>query len=108
MRLSDTMVFLILSVTAALGADTTRPGDPAKGKAVFEQCKLCHDPESTKKKVGPGLKGLFTRPKMQSGIKITEESVRARIERGGNGMPAYRTIIRPEDRDNLVAYLKTL
>ena len=35
-------------------------GDAAKGKAIFEQCAVCHNADSDEKKMGPGLKGLFT------------------------------------------------
>jgi cytochrome c len=83
-------------------------GDAAKGKEVFEQCGVCHNSDSTEKKMGPGLKGLFTHDKMLNGKKPTEPNVRAKVDEGGNGMPAYKEILSDEDKDNLIAYLKTL
>jgi cytochrome c2 len=83
-------------------------GDPAKGKEVFEQCGVCHNSDSEEKKMGPGLKGLFSHEKMTNGKKPTEANVRAKVDEGGNGMPAYKEILSDEEKDNLIAYLKTL
>jgi cytochrome c2 len=83
-------------------------GDAAKGKEVFEQCSTCHKPDSEEKKMGPGLKGLFKREKLNSGKKVAEASVRARVDEGGNGMPAYKDMLSDREKDDLIAYLKTL
>lgn len=58
--------------------------------------------------MGPGLKGLFKKEKMMNGKKPTEENVRAIINAGGNGMPGYEDLLTAEERDHLIAYLKTL
>jgi cytochrome c len=95
-----------LSVTnAALAADK---GDPAKGKEVFDQCSVCHNADSEEKKVGPGLKGLFKHATLKNGKKVTEENVRAFINSGGNGMPSYADLLSDTEKNNLIAYLKTL
>ncbi len=83
-------------------------GDAEKGKAVFEQCGVCHNVDSEEKKLGPGLKGLFKKAKMANGKKVTEANVRAVIDEGGNGMPAYKEMLSDEEKDHLIAYLKTL
>ena len=83
-------------------------GDAAKGKDVFEVCGVCHNADSTEKKMGPGLKGLFKHDKMANGKKPTEPNVRARIDDGGNGMPSYKDMLSDKEKDDLVAYLKTL
>lgn len=83
-------------------------GDAAKGKEIFNQCSVCHNPDSTENKIGPGLKGLFKKAKMKDGKAVTEANVRAKIENGGNGMPAYKDMLSDADKTNLVAYLKTL
>jgi len=83
-------------------------GDAAKGKEVFEQCSVCHNADSTEKKMGPGLKGLFKKDKLANGKKPSDATVRAKIDEGGNGMPAYKDMLSDEEKDNLVAYLKTL
>ena len=86
-----------------------KKGDPAKGKSVFQQqCVVCHNAESTEKKMGPGLKGLFKLDKMTNGKKPTDANVRAKIDEGGNGMPAYKEMLSDEEKAGLLAYLKTL
>jgi cytochrome c2 len=83
-------------------------GDAAKGKEVFKQCAVCHDPASDARKVGPGLKGVFKRAKMSNGKPMNEANVRAALESGGNGMPPYRQMLTATERDAVIAYLKTL
>jgi cytochrome c2 len=82
--------------------------DAAKGKEVFEQCSVCHNADSTEKKMGPGLKGLFSRDKLTNGKKVTEANVLAKINEGGNGMPAYKEMLSDDEKADLIAYLKTL
>jgi cytochrome c len=84
-------------------------GDAEKGKAVFEDnCAVCHNADSDEKKMGPGLKGLFKHEKLKNGKKPTEANIKAIINAGGNGMPAYSDMLSDEERDNVIAYLKTL
>ncbi len=83
-------------------------GKADKGKEVFEQCSVCHNADTDEKKMGPSLKGLFKKAKMQNGKAPTEENVRALINTGGNGMPAYEELLSKEERDDLIAYLKTI
>ena len=84
-------------------------GDAEKGKSVFEDnCAVCHNADSDEKKMGPGLKGLFKHDKLKNGKKPTEANVKAIINAGGNGMPAYSDMLSDEERDNVLAYLKTL
>lgn len=83
-------------------------GDPAKGKAVFGQCELCHNAKTAEVKVGPSLKGLFKKAKLSNGQKPTEAAVRAKIDQGGPTMPKYKELLSAQDKDNLIAYLKTI
>ena len=89
-------------------APARKPGDPAKGKVVFQHCSMCHRADSGEKRMGPGLKGLFQRAKLQNGKKPTELTVRAQINDGGNGMTAYKEMLSEQEKDDLIAYLKTL
>ena len=109
MRRSKLIVFgLGFSLTCSLAIGADKKGDAEKGKEVFQQCGVCHNADSTEKKMGPGLKGLFSHDKMLNGKKPTEANVRAKVDEGGNGMPAYKEILSDEEKDNLIAYLKTL
>src|ERR1700689_1894047 len=92
------------SVTALMGAK----GDPTKGKEVFEQCSVCHNADSTEKKMGPGLKGLFAKGKLTNGKAANEANITAKINKGGNCMPAYKEMLSDDEKADLIAYLKTL
>lgn len=92
---------------AAVAAEEGK-GDVAKGKTVFDQCAICHNVDSDEEKMGPSLKGLFHKAKMKNGHAVNEESVRAVIKAGGNGMPGYEDLLSAEEMDNLIAYLKTV
>lgn len=86
-----------------------KAGDATKGKDVFESnCSVCHNADSTEKKTGPGLKGLFKKAKLNNGKKPTEANVRAMINTGGNGMPSYDDMLTDEEKNDVIAYLKTL
>ena len=96
-----------LTGSMMLLASAKKP-DAAKGKEVFEQCSVCHNADSTEKKMGPGLKGLFSKDKLTNGQKPTEANVRAKIDKGGNGMPEYKDTLSDDEKADLIAYLKTL
>ncbi len=102
------VTFLLLTLTLTAWAAPQKPGDPARGKLVFRQCTMCHT-ESGDKKIGPGLKGLFKRTKLVNGQKMTEAAVRTQIDNGSNnGMPAYKDMLSSREKDDLVAFLKSL
>jgi cytochrome c len=91
------------------GAAAAPAGDAAKGKEVFEQCAVCHNADSDEKKMGPGLKGLFKKATLADGkTKVTDASVRQKVNEGGNGMPAYEEMLDRAEKANLMAFLKTL
>jgi cytochrome c len=100
-----------MTMVAALTAGSAvsfAAGDAAKGKEVFDQCSVCHNADSTERKIGPGLKGLFKHDKLGNGKPVTEANVRDQINDGGNGMPAYKDILSDQEKDDVIAYLKTL
>ena len=97
-----------LSVALPAAPAPAGKGDADKGKETFEQCAVCHNADSTEKKLGPGLKGLFKRDKLKNCKKVTGENVRTVIDEGGNGMPPYKEMLSDEEKDDLIAYLKTL
>ncbi|MCU1237956.1 MAG: cytochrome c, class [Candidatus Solibacter sp.] len=100
---------LCLTLAAgSVGMRAAEKGDAAKGKVVFEQCAVCHNPDSDEKKMGPGLKGLYKKDKMTNGKKPSDATVRAKIDEGGSGMPAYKDMLSDSEKDDLIAYLKTL
>jgi mono/diheme cytochrome c family protein len=83
--------------------------DAKKGKAVFdENCSACHKPDSTETLVGPGLKGLFKKAKLASGKAVSEMAIRDIINKGGDVMPGFGDMLTAAQKDDVVAYLKTL
>ena len=95
----------MLLANMAVAADK---GDATKGKEVFEQCAVCHNTATDEKKIGPSLKGLFKHPALKNGQKVTEDNVKAFINKGGNGMPSYADLLSDQEKANVIAYLKTL
>lgn len=87
---------------------TAAPPDPAKGRELFVLCRPCHALEDVEGKIGPGLKGLFRRRRLADGARLTDKALRVRIEAGGRGMPSFQDLLSPEEREHLLAFLKTL
>lgn len=79
------------------------------GETLFSaNCSACHFPDRKDQKVGPGLLGLFTNPKLpQSGMPATEENIRRKIINGGDKMPPFKHLTK-EELKAIVDYLKTL
>ena len=83
--------------------------DAAKGKSTFDDnCSVCHNADSTERKMGPGLKGLFKRDKLANGKAVNEANVTGMINEGGNGMPPFADVLTKAEKDDIVAYLKSL
>lgn len=100
------LAMALVSLVAFHGA---LAADAAKGKDVFESnCSVCHNADSTEKKMGPGLKGLFKRAELVNKKKVTDANVQALINEGGNGMPGFADQLTAAEKGDLIAYLKTL
>lgn len=81
----------------------------ARGSAVFQRhCATCHMPDSTRTKVGPGLKGLFAlerTPVLHHPVSVAV--IREHIRRGSRNMPAFKKLSNGQ-MDALLAYLQSL
>lgn len=108
LRLVGFLGILAIGSSLSLSLGASPKGDAAKGKETFEACAVCHNVDTDERKMGPSLKGLFKRDKLVNGKKVTDENVKALINAGGNGMPSYQDILSDDDKDNVIAYLKTL
>jgi len=83
--------------------------DASAGKKLFVQhCSSCHYADRTTTKVGPGLKGLFTRAKLVTGAVVNANNVKQLIENGHDGMPPFKSVLSTAQIDDIIAYLKTL
>ena len=68
---------------------------------------MCHNSDNDEVKVGPSLKGLFKHDKLKSGKPVNDANVRAMINMGGNGMPAFANLLSDDEKNDVIAYLKT-
>lgn len=108
------MTLAMVAVSWAKGKEALSPAAQA-GKKVFDQnCSLCHLPNQTENKIGPGLKGLFKMKELPYSHKpVTESNVQEQIEKGNAEgkpmpMPAFESKLSKADISNVIAYLKTL
>lgn len=107
---------------AAVPAQSARPqsaaqlpkGDAARGKAAFEQCVLCHDPNAWRtggllaRKGGPPLRHLYSKSKLSTtGKPVNDDNVLEVINNGGKGMVAFRDTLTAQQKADLLAYLKS-
>lgn len=80
----------------------------AAGRHLYQQtCAPCHDAHSVPGQNGPGLKGLFKKPFLPSGLPSNERFVRQTIVGGRNMMPAVGGSFTRQQLDDLLAYLHT-
>lgn len=84
-------------------------GLAAEGAAVFAQnCSVCHFTDSTKTKIGPGLKGVFQQDKFPvSALQVSEDNFRKQLNTPFKLMPPFGHLSEQQVKE-LVAYLKTL
>lgn len=82
----------------------------AKGKELFAQkCSICHFADSSSRKIGPGLKGLFKRGTFSvNNKKVTTENLTVWIENGDSLMPPFKEVLDAQQIKDVVAYVKTL
>jgi hypothetical protein len=80
-----------------------------RGRTLFAaKCAICHDPDSTRTIVGPGLKGLLKRATLPiSGHPATAESIRFQLRQPIGRMPSF-AYLSDEEVEDLIAYLNTL
>ena len=117
-------VAIIMTAIIFSGMGQTLAGDISAGEKTFKQCKACHVAHEEKNKTGPHLLNVMGRPAgslesysrysdamKNSGLIWDEETLHQYLENPrkflqGTKM-AYRGLKRKEDRDNVIAYLKS-
>ena len=83
-------------------------GDAVKGKELFTTCAGCHSIDTDRRRSAPSLRSLFGKVTLRNGKRATEENVRDIVLDGYNQMPPFRYNFRPEQMDDLMAFLMTL
>ena len=81
----------------------------ASGRKIFNlYCLTCHPAYSTHGNKGPGLKGLYGKPYLPSGLTSTDEHVIQSIAQGRAMMPRFSDQLSREEMQAVVTYLHTL
>ncbi len=114
---------LLIGAAAAHGEDESPEvvGDPAHGRKIFETiCAHCHQPTHERSVVGaPGLKGVTKRRSIAwinewlqgpEAFAARDATARKVIQETPTGliMPSYPEMKDPQNRADIIAFLKTL
>jgi len=84
-------------------------GQQSSGRKIFNiYCMNCHPAYSTHGNKGPGLKGLYGKPYLPSGLTSTDEHVIQSMVQGRGMMPRFGDQLSREEIQAVVAYLHTL
>ena len=106
------------------GGSAMAAGDAAKGKKVYRKCSACHSVKPGKKGLGPSLFGVvgrkagtakgfrFSTAMKKSKLTWDEATLDKYLKKPrklvkGTRM-AFAGLKKKKDRDNVIAYLKTL
>lgn len=122
-------LLLLLSLSIALHSNSAAiAADPANGADIFKKCRACHlVGDNAKHAVGPALNGIVgskagsadgyaysdnLRELGHAGMLWTEEQLGRYLENPKAVVPkgkmAFPGLADPQDRVDLIAYLKTL
>jgi len=84
------------------------------GEKIFnKRCKVCHNSLTAKRKIGPGLKGVFEREAISGIGTLTESRLHEWIQnprsvKPKTRMPKYGPMQDVEKRQAVIDFLKTL
>ncbi|HEY6338526.1 MAG TPA: cytochrome c [Candidatus Sulfotelmatobacter sp.] len=116
-RVFAAAVVLILTIFCGCDVERRKSGaelglnaQQAAGRRIYDHsCERCHNPDSTRGRKGPGLKGVFKQAYLPiSGLPANDERVTDIIRLGRKEMPGYSQTLSQQDIDDLLAYLHTL
>jgi mono/diheme cytochrome c family protein len=81
----------------------------SQGRKVFNiYCANCHPAYSSHGNKGPGLKKLFRKQYLPSGLPATDEHAMQTIMHGRGMMPRFADQLDDDELKELMAYLHTL
>ena len=106
------------------GGSALAAGDAAKGKKVYRKCSACHSVKPGKNRIGPSLFGIagrkagtskgfrFSKAMKKSNLTWDDATLDRYLKKPrkvvkGTRM-AFGGLKKKKDRDNVIAYLKTL
>jgi cytochrome c len=129
MRKGTDAIISVLAVAAAMGAllvassAASAVGDAAAGEQVFTRCAACHSTAPGENKIGPSLAGVFGRksgseagysysPALKAAsITWDEHTLNEFLTNPAadvHGTKMFISVPDAADRENVIAYLKTL
>jgi len=80
-----------------------------RGQRLYQaSCAVCHRADSDANLNGPGLKGMYGKRFLTSGLPANDERVEEIIRRGRRSMPGYDKTYSDEQIADLIAYLHSL
>jgi mono/diheme cytochrome c family protein len=81
----------------------------AHGRRVFKlYCAICHQAYTNQPLKGPGLKGLYKKPYLPSGLIASDRFVEQSIVSGRKMMPPLGNSLSDQEIKDVIAYLHTL
>lgn len=116
-KASIALGIVLLVVLAGCGKDPALKTDAelglnahqAEGRRVYQlYCAVCHYAYSSKGLKGPGLKGMYQKEYLPSGLVANDRFVLQTIVRGRNMMPPLGNSLSQQQVDDVIAYLHTL
>jgi len=94
------------AMTAAQSVVSDR-GSAERGATMFAKaCAICHSIDSDERKFGPGLAVIARRGRLPSGGEASPESILNQINNGGGGMPSFAEFLQPQQKVDLIAYIR--
>ena len=95
--------------TVSLGAASLTACGEVRKKLFEKKCSVCHASETAEKRIGPSLRGVKSGRLPDSiGRHASHDNILKKINDGGSGMPVFRELLTPEEKEKIVAYVMTL
>jgi len=110
-------MFFLCGLLSGCGKDPAQMSDAelgltpeqAQGRHVYNiYCANCHPAYSSSGNKGPGLKKLYQKEYLPSGLTATDEHVQQSIVQGRGMMPRFGDQLNRDEIQRVMAYLHTL
>lgn len=121
MRTRISLIGTLAVLAAAFATPASAEGDAVAGAKVFKRCSTCHSLTPDDNRMGPTLAGVFGSKAGQQKFKYSKAMAESGLTWNAETLDAYLAnpsavvkgtsmifrVPKPEDRANLIEYLKT-